>query len=85
MSDDTAVHERPCVYCQLDSPDAIDALEERCDLGSNELLLVPDDEADGMISHCLPWPHHLTRLCQPVPIAAKLRNFITPERSEISF
>eukprot|EP00892_Ulva_mutabilis_P005532 jgi/Ulvmu1/3350/UM156_0007.1 len=44
MSDDAAVHERPCIYCQLDTPDAMEALEEGSDLASNEMLLVPNDQ-----------------------------------------
>lgn len=45
MSDDASVHERPCIYCQVDSAEAMNVLEEGCDLASNEVLLVPSDEA----------------------------------------
>jgi len=48
MSDDTDVHERPCIYCQVDSVEAICDLDEGCDLASNELLLVPRDSDEGV-------------------------------------
>jgi hypothetical protein len=54
ISNDPGVHDRPCIYCQLDSKEAVEGLEDGEDLCSNEIMLVPADESQGVLALMFP-------------------------------
>ena len=52
ISTDPGVHAKPCIYCQLDGQEALDIGDDE-DLTSNEIMLIPADDSQGLSSRCL--------------------------------
>jgi hypothetical protein len=48
LSRDSDFYQKPCIYCQLDEPEALAQAEEDDIVCSHEVMFVPDDNESGL-------------------------------------